>query len=533
MEPNSPSPPTEVRTHTPVMQQYLRLKAQHPDVLLFYRMGDFYELFYEDARKAARLLDITLTARGHSGGAPIPMAGVPVVTLETYLSRLVRKGESVAICEQVGDPAKSKGPVERAVVRVVTPGTVTDDALLESHRDTLVAALWMAPGRRPQGALAGLAAVDLAGGRFTVCEVDSTEGLLAELARLQPAELLVADGDAALAGSQEGVADRLEGWSGRRVVRAPWHFDREVAERLLTAQFATHDLAGFGVAGLELAITAAGALLQYLQETQKTALPHLTAIAVESRDEAVQLDPATLRNLELLESSSGREGGSLAEVLDATATAMGARELRRWLSRPLRTTALLEQRLDAVEELLEQGLAAALLETLRGVGDVERILTRVALGSARPRDLTGLRSALAALPAVIAALASSRTTLLARAAVTLGPGGEGSHLPELAALLARAVVDNPPVMLRDGGVIAPGFDAELDELRTISTHTEQYLLDMEQRERERTGLSSLRIAYNRVSGFYIELNRSQAEQVPADYIRRQTVKNAERFLTPE
>ena len=533
---NSTGP--DLSGHTPVMQQYLRLKAQHPDVLLFYRMGDFYELFFEDARKAARLLDITLTARGHSGGSPIPMAGVPVVTLETYLARLVRKGESVAICEQIGDPAKSKGPVERAVVRVVTPGTVTDDALLEAHRDTLVVALWM-PGAARSSArkaglpLAGLACVDLAGGRFTVSEVDSAEALAAELARLQPVELLVSEGDTTLTGLHEGVDDALAGWSGRRVPRAPWHFDRDVAERLLTGQFGTRDLAGFGVAGMDFAITAAGALLQYLQETQKTALPHLTGLAIESRDEAVQLDPATRRNLELLESTSGREGGSLAAVLDATATPMGARELRRWLSRPLRATAPLEQRLDGITELLESHKTEPLLEALRGIGDVERILTRIALGTARPRDLAGLRGALQAIPAAATLLAPCLSALLAQAAVALAADGAGRQLGELHALLVRAVVDNPPVVLRDGGVIATGYDADLDELRAISGNTDQYLLDMEQRERERTGLSSLRIAYNRVSGFYIELNRSQAEQVPADYVRRQTVKNAERFLTPE
>ena len=533
---NSTGP--DLSGHTPVMQQYLRLKAQHPDVLLFYRMGDFYELFFEDARKAARLLDITLTARGHSGGSPIPMAGVPVVTLETYLARLVRKGESVAICEQIGDPAKSKGPVERAVVRVVTPGTVTDDALLEAHRDTLVVALWM-PGAARSSArkaglpLAGLACVDLAGGRFTVSEVDSAEALAAELARLQPVELLVSEGDPTLTGLHEGVDDALAGWTGRRVPRAPWHFDRDVAERLLTGQFGTRDLAGFGVAGMDFAITAAGALLQYLQETQKTALPHLTGLAIESRDEAVQLDPATRRNLELLESTSGREGGSLAAVLDATATPMGARELRRWLSRPLRATAPLEQRLDGITELLESHKTEPLLEALRGIGDVERILTRIALGTARPRDLAGLRGALQAIPAAATLLAPCLSALLAQAAVALAADGAGRQLGELHALLVRAVVDNPPVVLRDGGVIATGYDADLDELRAISGNTDQYLLDMEQRERERTGLSSLRIAYNRVSGFYIELNRSQAEQVPADYVRRQTVKNAERFLTPE
>ena len=494
--------------HTPVMQQYLALKAECPDALLFYRMGDFYELFYDDARRAARLLDIALTSRGQSAGSPIPMAGVPVATLDTYLARLLRQGESVAICEQIGEPGRTRGPVERRIVRVVTPGTVTDDGLLEQRRATLLAAVAAAAGRF------GLAWLELASGRFTVIEAAGRAALDAELARLAPAELLVAeDGEAAgLAGARR---------------RPPWHFELGLATRLLTRQFGVHDLAGFGCAAQPLAITAAGALLQYVQETQRAALPHLVGLVTESRDEAVQLDPATRRNLELETSLAGREPATLIGVLDRTATAMGARELRRWLGRPLRDLAAVRLRLHAVRSLLESGCATELAGALTNVGDVERILARVALSSARPRDLAQLRNALAAIPAV-GRLAARHDSPLALDAARMLTG----HA-ELVALLQAAIVTSPPPQLRDGGVIAPGFDAELDELRHIATDTDRYLLELEARERLRTGLASLKLAYNRVSGFYIELNRRDAENVPPDYVRRQTVKNAERFLTPE
>jgi DNA mismatch repair protein MutS len=491
-----------------MMQQYLALKAECPDVLLFYRMGDFYELFYDDARRAARLLDIALTSRGASAGEPIPMAGVPVATLETYLARLVRAGESVAICEQIGEPGKSRGPVERRIVRVVTPGTVTDDGLLEQRRATLLAAVAAADGRF------GLAWLELAGGRFTVMELAGRAALEAELARLRPAELLAAEGS---------EAATLEGARSR----APWHFELGVATRLLTRQFAVQDLDGFGCAGKPLAVTAAGALLQYVQETQRTALPHLAGLVTEERDEALLLDPATRRNLELDASLAGREDATLSGLLDRTATPMGARELRRWLARPLRDPAPLRLRLHAVRSLIEGGRAAELATRLAASGDVERILARVALRSARPRDLAQLREALAAVPALGALAAAHDSPLLGAAGAALA-----GH-PALAALLAAAVVPSPPHLLRDGGVIAAGFDAELDELRRIATDTDSYLLELESRERRRTGLASLKLSYNRVSGFYIELNRRDAENAPADYVRRQTVKNAERFLTPE
>jgi DNA mismatch repair protein MutS len=498
----------KVEAHTPMMQQYLALKAECPGVLLFYRMGDFYELFFDDARRGAKLLDIALTSRGQSAGQPIAMAGVPVVTLESYLAKLVRLGESVAICEQIGEPGKGRGPVERRIVRVVTPGTVTDEGLLDERRATLIAAVAASPRRW------GLAWLELASGRFTVMEVDGRAAAEAELARLAPVELLAAEGSdgASLAGAR---------------ARAPWHFEFGVATRLLTQQFGVRDLAGFGCADKPLAVTAAGALLQYVQETQRAALPHLAGLATEARDETVLIDAATRRNLELEASLGGRDEATLIGLLDRTATPMGARELRRWLGRPLRDPVPLRERLHAVRSLLESGLAGELAAALAAIGDVERILARVALRSARPRDLAQLRTALAAIPAVGALVARHDSPLLAAAAA-----GLGGH-PALAALLAAAIVPSPPHFLRDGGVIATGHDAELDELRRIATDTDSYLLELEARERARTGLASLKLAYNRVSGFYIELNRRDAENAPADYVRRQTVKNAERFLTAE
>lgn len=496
--------------HTPVMQQYLRIKAQYPDVLLFYRMGDFYELFFEDARRAANLLDITLTQRGQSAGQPIPMAGVPVHSVDGYLARLVRKGESVAICEQMGDPAKSKGPVEREVVRVLTPGTVTDDALLEERRDTLLAAVLF------DGERFGLAWLDLAGGRFTVTEGAGADALGVELDRLKPAELLASE-------------DQMNGAAPSTVSRArpPWHFDLESSTRLLSTQFGTRDLTGYGCDDQPLAIRAAGALLQYVRDTQKSALPHLTGLVVERREEALVLDPAARRNLEIEVSLVDRPECTLIAVLDRTATAMGGRELRRWLKRPLLDQNVLRQRYHALETLIAAGRSRDVHGVLREVGDIERILARVGLRSARPRDLVQLRAALALLPAVRALLES-----LDSPRIDALRNDIGTHAATVD-LLRRAISAEPSHFLRDGDVIAPGFDTELDELRTIGSTTEQFLLDLELRERGRSGIPSLRLGYNRVQGFYIEINRSQSENVPDDYVRRQTVKNAERFITPE
>ena len=502
--------------HTPMMQQYLRIKAEHPGSLLFYRMGDFYELFFDDARRAAKLIDITLTSRGQSAGEPIPMAGVPYHAVETYLSRLVRKGESVAICEQIGDPAKSKGPVDRQVVRVVTPGTVTDDALLEQRRETLLAAVSRRAGK--EGVVFGLAWLDLAAGRFSVLEADGRAALEAELERLKPAELLVPEDQA------REIADITQ---GEQRVRPPWHFEFSSASRLLTDQLGTLDLRGFGADDLPLAISAAGALLQYVRETQKTALPHINTLAVEERGDALHLDAATRRNLEIDVSLSGQDSATLFALLDSTVTPMGSRSLRRWLNRPLTDQQELRRRYQAIALLVDARRFESLREPLRAIGDVERILARVALRSARPRDLTSLRASLAVLPALRAGLKRIEAPLVVELTQAVG-----EHTDVLT-LLQQAIAEEPSVMLRDGDVIAVGHDAELDELRRISTHTDEFLLELERRERERSGLSSLKLAYNRVSGFYIEVSRSQADNVPKDYIRRQTVKNAERFITPE
>ena len=503
---------TESSAHTPMMQQYFSIKQQHPEQLLFYRMGDFYELFYDDAKKAARLLDITLTARGQSGGQPIPMAGIPFHAAEGYLAKLVKLGESVVICEQVGDPATSKGPVERQVARIITPGTVSDEALLDERRDNLLAALVGAE----RGF--GLATLDINSGRFVVLELRGWETLLGELERLAPAELLIPDD-----WESNTPIER------RRAVRrrAPWEFDQDSAFKALTQQFGTKDLVGFDCQDLTLGLGAAGALLSYAKETQRTALPHIRSIAQERFEDSVIIDSASRRNLEIDQNLSGGRDNTLLDVLDHTATAMGSRLMARWLNRPLRDLKVLGARQDSISALLDQQFYLDLQPQLKGIGDIERILARVALRSARPRDLARLRDALAALPALQDCMQALETPHLRNLAEQV------RTYPELAELLERAVIDNPPAVLRDGGVIKPGFDAELDELQNISENAGQYLIDLETRERERTGLSTLKVGYNRVHGYFIELSRSQADQAPADYIRRQTLKGAERFITPE
>src|SRR5579863_7850605 len=498
--------------HTPMMQQYLALKAEHPDILLFYRMGDFYELFYEDARRAAALLNITLTARGQSAGAPIPMAGVPFHAVDSYLARLVRKGESVAICEQMGDPAASKGPVERQVVRIITPGTLTDAALLDERADTLLAAV------ARDGGHFGLAWLDLAAGRFTVLQGEGRQGLHAELERLKPAELLLAEGDTGEDLSRTGTVVRT---------RPPWHFELSSAARLLTDQLGTLDLKGFGADDLPLAIRAAGALLQYVRDTQKSALPHIRALQVEERTDALMLDAVSRRNLELDASLAGNKDATLLAVLDTCVTGMGSRQLRRWLNRPLTSQPLLRGRYHAIGTLLDGRRFDALREHLHGVGDIERILARVALRSARPRDLAQLRTSLALLPALQGALATLDSPLMQQLRA------RGSEHPAVVTLLSAAIAEEPAALVRDGDVIAPGYDPELDELRRIATHTDEFLLELEKRERERTGLAGLKLGYNRVQGFFIEIARRDAEHVPKDYVRRQTVKSAERFITEE
>jgi len=498
--------------HTPLMKQFFAAKAEHPDVLLFFRMGDFYELFFDDARKAARLLDITLTQRGQSAGQPIPMAGVPHHSAEGYLARLVALGESVAICEQIGDPALAKGIVERKVVRIVTPGTVTDEALLNERRDTLLLAV--ARGKNGYG----IAWADLAGGRFLVNEVANEDALEAEIARLEPAETLIADED----GWQPWIAERT---GVRR--RAPWLFDADSGRRQLLRFFNLHDLSGFGLEDKPLSTAAAAALLGYVEETQKQRLPHLTSIAVESGDGAIAMNAATRRHLELDTRVDGDTRHTLLGILDSTITPMGGRLLRRWLHRPLRDRSVLRHRQQAVATLIESRCGDTLRENFRALGDLERILSRIALRSARPRDLSTLRDGLNMLPDVRTLLAPLDSPCLAELAAELGEHDDHAHL------LKSAIVPQPPVLARDGGIFAEGYDAELDELRTLSTNADQFLIDLEAREKAATGIATLKVGYNRVHGYYIEISKGQSDKAPTHYTRRQTLTGAERYITEE
>lgn len=498
--------------HTPMMQQYLKIKAEHPNQLVFYRMGDFYELFFDDAKRAADILDITLTARGKSNGDPIPMAGIPFHAADGYLAKIVQRGESVAICEQIGDPATSKGPVERKVVRIVTPGTISDEALLQERRDNLLVAVC------GDEHCYGVASLDITSGRFSVMQLPNSHTLQGEVQRLQPAELLVDD----------TLNVDLSGFSQGFRSCPPWEFEIESAQKALCLQFETHDLTGFGCQDMPLAIRAAGCLLQYVKQTQRTALPHIRGLSLDRHDQTVSMDAATRINLEITQNLRGGDNNTLYSVIDSCKTAMGSRLLARWLNRPLRDINTLTQRQDTLAAISEDYRFERLREHLKAVGDMERILARVALRSARPRDLTRLCHSLAQLPALQSILEDCTS---------------GTHLSELARhiapredtveLLMRAVVENPPMVIRDGGVIAEGYDDELDELRNISTNAGDFLVQLEQRERETTGISTLKVGYNRVHGYFIEISRLQSDQAPAHYIRRQTLKNAERYITPE
>ena len=496
--------------HTPMMRQFLAIKEAHPDELLFYRMGDFYELFYRDAEIAAPVLDITLTSRGKSAGEPIPMAGVPYHAAESYLAKLVRAGFSVAIAEQIGDPNESKGPVERRVVRVVTPGTLTDESLLDASGDALIVSVFRHQLR------AGIAWMDLSSGRFLVTEVEGDEALSAELQRLSPAELLLPE-DASIPALADHVAIRR---------LAVWQFDEDSARTQLNQHFQTRDLSGFGCDELSLAIVAAGCLLDYVKDTQRNELPHLISIRHERQSDSVILDAATRRNLEIDLNLHGGEDNTLFSVYNSTLTAMGTRHLKRWLHRPVRVRSVLEDRLDAVSCLAKNYAFETTRQALKPISDLERILARVALRSSRPRDLTRLRDSLWALPALIAATPQD-TNLLQTLQSDVG------QYPELCELLRRALVESPPVVIRDGGVLAGSYDEELDELRGISENAGEYLVDIERREREATGLSTLKVGYNRVHGYYIEISRQQSDKAPDTYQRRQTLKNVERFITPE
>lgn len=504
-------PSQNFENHTPMMRQYLALKAENPDILLFYRMGDFYELFYDDAKKAAALLDISLTKRGASAGEPIPMAGVPYHAVEGYLAKLVQLGESVAICEQIGDPALAKGqPVERKVVRIVTPGTVSDEALLQERLDNILAAVYQEKNKF------GLATLDMTSGRFQISEPADSETLRAELQRLSPAELLYCEDFAEM--------QLIENAKGLR--RRPiWEFELGTAVQLLNRQFGTKDLKAFGVEKAILGLCAAGCLLQYAKETQRTALPHIQSISLIENTENIQLDAATRRNLELTQNLAGGTENTLASVLDKCVTPMGSRLLKRWIHQPIRDVQKLQQRQSIINALIEQDLVGELQPHLQQVGDMERILARVALRTARPRDLTRLRMALEQLPWINQLLKiSSKLTALSS---SIG------EFDELCDLLQRAIIDTPPLLIRDGGVIAEGYNAELDEWRSLADGATQYLDDLERRERETTGIDTLKVGFNAVHGYYIQISQGQAHKAPMHYVRRQTLKNAERYIIPE
>jgi len=495
-----------------MMQQFLRIKADHLDTLLFYRMGDFYELFFDDAKKASQILDITLTARGQSAGLPIPMAGIPYHAAEGYLAKLLRHGESIAICEQIGDPATSKGPVERKVVRIVTPGTVTDDALLEDRKDNLLVAISLIDKKY------GIASLDVTSGRFILQEVHSEDQLLSELSRLKPAELLFSE--------DWSLPQNIQQRTGL-CRRPPWHFDQDSARQRVLAQFKTLDLKGFGCDDMTVAVAAAGALLQYVKDTQQAALPHIQGISTESSADSILLDAATRRNLELDYHPSGQIEFTLLGVLDKTSTSMGSRCLRRWINRPLRDHQTLNRRYACVGQLLVNNQYKALQTLLRQVGDIERISSRIALRSARPRDLLVLRNSLAVLPSLQQTLVIDEADRLQKLSQLMG------EQPQLLKLLQSAIIDNPPVLIRDGGVIARGYNQALDELRDLSQNADQFLIDMENREKATTGISTLKVNYNRVHGYYIEISHLHADKIPTHYTRKQTLKGAERYITEE
>ncbi len=506
----------DLSSHTPMMRQYLTIKAEFPNILIFYRMGDFYELFFDDAKKAADLLDISLTARGKTGGNAIPMAGVPYHAVENYLAKLVQLGESVAICEQIGDPATSKGPVERKVVRVVTPGTVSDEALLTDKQDNLI--VCVSEIIKKQRTHYGLAYLDITSGRFVITEPSSQEQLQAELQRLNPAELLYPESFSNIA-----LIENIKGL--RR--RAEWEFDIDTAKSLLNKQFNTKELTGFGVEDKVFGLSAAGCLFQYVKECQRSELPHIRSIVFESAATGVILDAATRRNLELTQNLKGGTDSTLADVLDNTATPMGSRLLKRWIHFPLRDLSVLNNRHSVIDDVLSHDLYFDLLNTLKSFGDVERIVSRIALRSARPRDFARLRDSLNRLPDLQDTLSIKQSGHINTLANKTKP------LPNIQNLLEHAIVENPPVLIRDGGVIAQGYNEELDTLRDLSDGATEFLAQLELREKERTGIQSLKVGYNKVHGFYIEISRSSSNDVPDDYIRRQTLKNNERFITNE
>ncbi len=503
---------TQATQHTPMMQQYLRIKSDYPDTLVLYRMGDFYELFYKDAELASQLLDITLTKRGKSNGEPIPMAGVPYHSVDQYLAKLVKLGRSVAIAEQIGDPATSKGPVERKVVRVVTPGTLVEDSLLDERQDNTLAAIVESDG------IFAIATLELSLGHFTAQQMDSSEQLESELERLRPAELLISD--------SPNQNLNINSSSNHQTVPG-WYFDFDVANELLCKQFNTKNLTAFGCQDFPIAVSAAGALLQYTKDMQYNTVPHITNLKISQRSDFLIIDAASRQNLELETNLSGGSNHTLIALMDQCANPMGARLLRRWLHGPISNRQILAERQVAVAELIASLDQSAIHNLLRQCGDIERVLTRIALNSARPRDLVRLREALHCLPQLKQHIAKNQSQLLSKVESHLGPFDESLQL------LEKSILDEPAAVIRDGGVIRPGFDAEFDELQALSKNSGDFLIQLEERERTQTGISTLKVKYNRVHGYYIEVSKAQSELVPESYIRRQTLKNAERYITEE
>ncbi len=502
---------TDTQNHTPMMQQYLRIKSEYPNMLLFYRMGDFYEMFFDDARRGASLLDITLTYRGQSAGTPIPMAGVPYHAADSYLAKLIRLGESVAICEQIGDPTTSKGPMERQVTRIITPGTVTDEHLLQERKENLLMAIHHSKNHF------GLAYIDLSRGCFHLSHCATREALDAELERLKPAEILLSE---ALQTHPFHPHLKIK-------IRPLFEFELSTAQTLLSQQLKVQHLSGFGCDEFPIAISAAGCLMHYLRETQRTFLPHIHDLRVELPEESVMLDQATQRNLEISRNLSGNTENTLLHLMDKTATAMGSRLLQRWFGRPLRDHVILKNRQQAIAELISTHLFESIHTILRTMGDMERILARIALKSAQPRDLVVLRQTLGQLPSLQAVLKQTSEASIQQCAKTI------QEFPEIHTQLMQAIAESPASLIREGGVIAEGYDETLDELRTLSEHGADYLVRLEQNEKSRTGLSGLKVGYNRVSGYFIEIPKAQAQHAPQEYIRRQTLKNTERYITPE
>jgi len=501
--------------HTPMMQQYLRIKAEYPDMLLFYRMGDFFELFFEDARRAAKLLDLTLTSRNKNSVDEIPMAGIPVHAIEGYLAKLLKRGESVALCDQIGDPATSKGLVERKVTRVITPGTVIEEELLERQKENYLLAVGTADTKY------GLAYLDLSSGRFLLQTCNSINEFHDELERINPAEIILTEDDQL----NSELTQRIEKYSHRSI--PSWHFEYEASVTALCKQFGTKDLSGYGCDDQPLAISAAGAVLQYVKDTQKTNLTHIDSLQVCHKDEYLAIDSITRKNLEIETSTQGDSKHSLINVLDKTACAMGSRCLRSWLNQPTRNEAALSQRHAAIEELLQLNSYADLHDMLINIKDIERIRSRIALQTAQPRDLDSLRSTLQCIPNIQIHLKSYQSELFLDSLELL----DGHKT--LTTKLEQALGEELPALIRDGGVIKTGYDEELDDLRNTSTNANQFLIDLEQQEKAATNITNLKVSYNRIHGYYIEIPRSQSDQAPEHYTRRQTLKNAERYITPE